>query len=229
MIRAAALSLLMAGPAMACPPDEVDTRLVLVADVSLSMDDAERKIQRDGYADAFLDSGVLDAIQGGYCGRIAVAYVEFADRQQLLMDWVIVETDEDAFAVSELIRLAPHQNLGPQTGIAAALDFAGALLDAAPVTALQSVIDLGADGVDNIGGQTKASRDRLTTATAENGWQAVTINGLALTGGAAISADALSQWFKANVVGGPRSALYTANGPADLPRVVRMKIADEIS
>lgn len=229
MIRAAALSLLLAGPAIACPPDEVDTRLVLLADVSLSMDLDERKIQRDGYADAFLDGGVIDAIQGGYCGRIAVAYVEFSDRQKVVMNWQVVETDEDAFAVSELIRLAPHPELGSQTGIAAAIDFAGALLSAAPVSALQSVIDLGADGVDNTGGQTKVARDRLTTATAGNGWQAVTINGLALTNGASISADDLSTWFRNNVVGGPRSALYTANGPADLPRVVRMKIADEIS
>ena len=69
------LSLLIATPARA---DDVDVALVLVTDVSRSIDDSEFALEKNGYASAFVSQKVLEAIQGGPTGRIAVAYVEFA-------------------------------------------------------------------------------------------------------------------------------------------------------
>src|SRR3984957_15638390 len=58
--------------------DDVDLALVLVTDVSRSIDDSEFALEKDGYAAAFNSDQVLSAIKSGPLGAIAVAYVEFA-------------------------------------------------------------------------------------------------------------------------------------------------------
>ncbi len=65
----------------AVPPPDV--ALVLVTDVSRSIDDREFQLEKPGYAAAFADPKVIAAIQGGPAGRIAVAYVEFSGREQV--------------------------------------------------------------------------------------------------------------------------------------------------
>ncbi len=57
--------------------------LVLVTDVSRSIDDSEFQLEKQGYAAAFADPRVIAAIQAGRHGRIAVAYVEFASSEQV--------------------------------------------------------------------------------------------------------------------------------------------------
>ena len=51
--------------------------VVLLADASGSIDDAEIHFQRQGYASAITHPAVLDAIPQGYEQRIAVTYVEW--------------------------------------------------------------------------------------------------------------------------------------------------------
>src|SRR5690348_5142044 len=58
--------------------ETVDLALVLVSDVSRSIDDSEFKLEKEGYAAAFTSRRVIEAIQGGTVGAIAVSYVEFA-------------------------------------------------------------------------------------------------------------------------------------------------------
>ena len=68
------LTLILAGvalqPAAARAGDDVDLLLVLAADVSRSIDAAKFQLQREGYAAAISDPGVLDAIRSGKNGRI---------------------------------------------------------------------------------------------------------------------------------------------------------------
>ncbi len=56
----------------------VDLELVIAVDVSLSMDLDEQTLQREGYVKAFLDPQVINAIEQGIHGKIAVAYVVWA-------------------------------------------------------------------------------------------------------------------------------------------------------
>src|ERR1700733_14059459 len=63
--------------------DDVDVALVLVTDVSRSIDDSEFKLEKVGYASAFTSQKVLDAIRGGPTGKIAVAYLEFAGSSEV--------------------------------------------------------------------------------------------------------------------------------------------------
>src|SRR5688572_18590110 len=76
----------------------VDLELVLAVDVSGSVDFAEARLQRNGYIEAFLDPKLLQAIQNGRHGRIAVTYVEWAGwglfRQ--LVDWTVISDRQSA-------------------------------------------------------------------------------------------------------------------------------------
>ena len=56
----------------------VDVELAFVVDASGSIDEAETRLQRQGYRDALINRRVLDAITGGLHGALAVAYIEFA-------------------------------------------------------------------------------------------------------------------------------------------------------
>jgi hypothetical protein len=55
--------------------ERVDLELVLLADASRSIDNAEIEFQRRGYAEAVTNPAVLSAMTGGLHQRIAVTYV----------------------------------------------------------------------------------------------------------------------------------------------------------
>jgi hypothetical protein len=59
--------------------ETVDLELVLLADASRSIDDAEIRFQRQGYAAAITHPEVLGAIAQGFEQRIAVTYVEWGE------------------------------------------------------------------------------------------------------------------------------------------------------
>jgi hypothetical protein len=90
-----ALLLLWAGSAQAA--ESVDLALVLVSDVSRSIDDSEFDLQKHGYATAFTDTDVLNAIKSGPVGAIAVQYIEFASSYEVktVVDWVVLGSHRD--------------------------------------------------------------------------------------------------------------------------------------
>ena len=68
---------LLGGSVSAEPPLRVDLELVLAVDVSYSMELDEQQVQRQGYVAAFLEPDLIQAIENGPLGRIAVTYVEW--------------------------------------------------------------------------------------------------------------------------------------------------------
>lgn len=221
----------------------ISTELVLLADVSSSMDAKEREIQRKGYSAAFRSGEVLDAIQNSYCGAIAVAYIEFGSTPHIIADWFVIQTDEDAEYFAQEIEAAETLKTGPSgtlTGLARAIRFAGESLEANGITADRSVMDVSADGGDNVDNAcvneehthnaVQIARDELITPTKENGWREVTINALPIVGGQITGTCGmqLSDYMDEFVKGGPGSFLMEANGVSDLPRIVRQKLAQEI-
>jgi Protein of unknown function (DUF1194) len=58
--------------------ERVDLLLVLAADSSRSVDAVKFQLQRSGYAAAFSNPRVIDAIRGGPSRRIAVTFVEWS-------------------------------------------------------------------------------------------------------------------------------------------------------
>src|SRR5260370_31915898 len=76
--------------------ERVDLLLLLAADVSGSMDESKFDLQRSGYAAAFSNPRVIEAIRGGPSGRIAVAFIEWSgiSQQKMEIDWTVNSNDE---------------------------------------------------------------------------------------------------------------------------------------
>src|SRR3984957_13042949 len=164
-------SLLAAAPARA---DDVDVALVLVTDVSRSIDDSEFALEKNGYASAFTNQKVLEAIQGGPAGKIAVAYVEFASSFEVrtVLDWTVIRDKASARAFVDKLSAAQRSFWG-RTAISAGIDQAMQLLAETGVTATRRVIDVCGDGTNNAGREVSEARDDAVKA-------GITINGLAI-------------------------------------------------
>src|SRR5947209_8467497 len=88
----------------------VDLEVILAADVSRSIDDAEFDLQRKGYSAALTDPRVLTAIRGRANGALGVCYVEWSgeEEQQVVVDWTEIRDEEDAASVAAAILAAPR-------------------------------------------------------------------------------------------------------------------------
>ena len=155
--------------------DAVDLALVLVSDVSRSIDDSEFKLEKEGYAAAFTSKQVIDAIQSGSIGTIAVAYVEFASSFEVrnVLDWSEIHDQASAQAFVDKLVAAPRSFWG-RTAISSGIDRAVQLLAESGFDAKRRVIDVCGHGTNNNAGRdvTKSRDDALKAG--------VTINGLAI-------------------------------------------------
>src|SRR5271165_4544500 len=95
--------LLLAAADPARAQTKIDIALVLAVDVSLSIDSEEFALQRAGYAAAFRNPRVIDAIASGSNGAMAVTYVQWsgATEQQQIIGWRIVSDTASAAALSD--------------------------------------------------------------------------------------------------------------------------------
>jgi len=221
----AALSLAVTGEAGAQEP--VDVELVLAVDVSLSMSREELEIQRRGYAEALTDPAVLEAIQSGFHGRIAVTYFEWAGNtsHRVIVPWRIMADEADAREIAD--RLSAELPTGARrTSISGALEFAGDLLAESGFQGQKRVIDVSGDGVNNQGAPVEGVRDELVA-------QGVTINGLPLMTrggfGSVFDVTALDQYYADCVIGGPAAFVIPVNDWSQFPEAVRRKLVLELA
>ena len=127
-IGAAALSIGMLGGAAA--NERVDLELVLLADASGSIDDAEILFQRQGYAAALTHPEILGAIAQGYDQRIAVTYVEWGtvSSQEVVVPWTIIDGPESAASFADALLETPRLAFG-QNAIGNAIAVAQGLIE----------------------------------------------------------------------------------------------------
>jgi hypothetical protein len=194
--------------------ERVDLLLVLAADVSNSMEEQKFQLQRAGYAAAFSNPRVMDAIHAGPSGRIAVAFVEWSSihQQKIVIDWTVIGNDETARAFGDRILEAPRAFEKNATSIGAGIDFAMAQLDSAPYEARRRVIDVSGDGDNNAGRDPTVARDAAIA-------KGVTINGLVIltptqtpsNHGHTNPPGGLAEYFRNNVIGGPGSFVMVAD------------------
>ncbi len=211
--------------------EEVDLALVLVSDVSRSIDDAEFATQKDGYSAAFADAHVLAAIKGGPLGTIAVSYVEFAGQREVrtVVGWTIVRDAEGAKAFTDAVHAAPRSFWG-RTAISAGIDAAVQLLADPTITTTRRVIDVAGDGTNNAGREAAEARDDAVAA-------GITINGLAIINDHPISwsfahvqpPGGLDNWYRENVIGGPSSFVVAIHDFHDFGDAVTRKLVNEIA
>src|SRR3546814_20120380 len=112
MIRAFAAALALCG-VLPRPAAAVDLALVLLNDVSRSMDEVEYALVKDGYRAAFADPEVIAALVGNGDG-VAVAYVEFSGKDAIsqVLDWPVLTDAAPARAFGHAVPPAP----GPTPG-----------------------------------------------------------------------------------------------------------------
>lgn len=214
-------------PAAQAQDNAVDVELVLAVDVSLSMSPDELEIQRQGYARALTDQRVLEAIQGGAHGRIAVTYMEWAGDsvQKVVVPWRVIAGAEDAEEFARLLTANPPAS-ARRTSISGGLAFAAGLFDESGFSGTKQVIDISGDGPNNQGAPVEQVRDRVVAA-------GITINGLPLmtNGGLASSFDVenLDEYYTKCVIGGPGAFMVPVNEWSQFPEAVRRKLVLELA
>jgi hypothetical protein len=228
MLRILLLMAVVALPARA-QPVEVDLELVLLADATGSIDDAEIRLQRQGYADAMADRDVLWAIaNGGRLGRIAVAYVEWANMssQDVVVDWMVVADEAGARDFGARLMAAPRRAYGTNA-IGAALIAGLRLIEENGYDGGRKVIDLSGDSSWNPQGPPiPTARDAVLGA-------GVVINGLAILCREPCSGrprfENLEAEYADKLIGGPGAFVVTADGRESFAQAVRRKLILEIA
>jgi hypothetical protein len=211
--------------------DDVDMALVLVTDVSRSIDDAEFTLEKDGYAAAFTSPRVLEAIKGGPLGKIAVAYLEFASSFEVrtVLDWTVIRDKASAQAFVDRLSAAQRSFWG-RTSISAGVDQAMQLLAETGLNATRRVIDVCGDGTNNAGREAADARDDAVKA-------GVTINGLAIINDHPVSwtfahvqpPGGLANYYRENVTGGPGNFVLEVHDFASFGEAMTRKLVDEIA
>ena len=105
--RAVAALLLFAGSTGSAPAETVDSEIVLLVDVTRpGFSNREFEGLMDGYANAFTSAEVLDSIQSGASGRIAVSMMFYGDSstQSVGIPWMMIGSLSEAEAFAGLVR-----------------------------------------------------------------------------------------------------------------------------
>jgi len=215
--------------AAAAEAEEVDLELVLLADASRSIDDAEIRFQRQGYATALSHPEVQAAIASGFLQKIAVAYVEWGSTasQDVVVPWTVIDGPASADAFGAALLAAPRRAFGANA-IGNAIAVAQGLIETNAIDGYRRVIDVSADSASSFGGiPIEAARQAALDA-------GITINGLAiLCREAACSGRpvgyALEDAFAERIIGGPGSFVVTAGNDAEFAEAVRRKLILEIA
>lgn len=225
----AALLLALAGPVGAS--EDVDLALVLVTDVSRSIDDAEYVLEKQGYATAFTSQAVINAIRGGMTGTIAVSYLEFAGdgEVRIVLDWTLIRDRQTAQAFADRLAAAPRSFHG-RTAISSGIDQAVQALVESGFNATRRVIDVCGDGTNNAGRDITAARDDAVRA-------GITINGLAIINDHPASwtfahvqpPGGLPNYYRENVTGGPGSFVLEVHDFQSFGEAMTRKLVTEIA
>lgn len=220
--------LLAATAAKGAERQAVDLELVLLVDASGSIDEAETRLQRQGYAAAVTDPQVLRAVTGGLLRALAVAYVEFAAPGCVSRraGWTRIGDAESAAAFAAAILAAPRTVCPGGNAIGEAVAAAAAELDANAFDGARKVIDVSGDGPNNRGPAVEPARDAAVAA-------GITINGLAIMRpGRHYSGplgEPLDAYYRRAITGGPGSFVMVARGRETFAETILKKLVREIA
>ncbi len=225
----AALLLLCTASARAA--ESVDLVLVLVDDVSRSVDDTEYDLQKKGYFAAFTDPEVLAAIQGGPNGAIAVHYIEFASSYEVktVIDWTVIRDQASAAAFAQKMLDAPRTYWG-RTAIGSGIELAIKVLATSGFETSRRVIDVCGDGTNNNGPEVSSVRDDAVEL-------GITVNGLAIINDHPVSwtyahvqpPGGLSKYYRENVTGGVGSFVLEIHDFQSFGTAIKRKLINEIA
>jgi Protein of unknown function (DUF1194) len=211
--------------------EQVDLLLVLAADVSHSVDEVKFQLQRSGYAAAFSDPRVIEAIRSAPNGRIAVAFVEWSGplSQRIVIGWMVISDYKTARLFGDHL-VEASRAFADSTSISAGIDFAMAQLDSAPYEGRRRTIDVSGDGDNNSGRDVTAARDEAIA-------KGVTINGLVILTEPPTPWNSrhtnplggLANYYRNNVIGGPGAFVMVAGNANSFGDVLVKKLIAEVA
>ncbi len=211
--------MVLAAPERAQSAQVVNLELVLLVDVSASVNDDEYRLQTRGLATAFRSASVLNAIRAMTPRGIAVCLVQWADHehQYKSIDWVLLRNEDDAYRLAGDLSSMQRRIRSGHTALGNALLFALNELQTNQFEGLRRVIDLSGDGRKNDGMSLRAAREEVLG-------HRVTINGLAILN----ELPLLGKYFKRQLIGGEASFVLTAKDYSDFASAMSEKLEREI-
>lgn len=203
---AAALVLALVAPGFWIAPAgaqqrEVDVELCLAADGSGSISEEEFRFQRQGFAAALADRRVIEAIESGFLGRIALAHMEWggATSMEPIVGWMEIAGAASARTFGARLIAAPRKAHG-WNSISNAIVFCQAWMGKNGFKAQRRVIDVSGDAGQRGGVPLVLARGQAMA-------DGIVINALALNfRGGGLSGPyggPLVLHFRDHVIGGP--------------------------
>jgi len=202
--------------------------LVLAVDISASVNMREYGLQISGFARAFRDRAVIDAIEATAPRGIAVSLVQWSgvDEQERSVAWTrlrdALSAQAFAAAIEALSRpyngIASEGGIGTGTALGPALRFAAAQLETNGMHCDRRVIDVSGDGRANVGEPIAAPRASIIA-------RGITINGLAILS----DEGDLDAYYRDHVIGGPAAFVMTASSHETFAIAIRNKLLREIA
>ena len=217
-----AAAMLMAAPASAVP---VGLELVLLIDVSGSVNDSEYALQKGGYVSAFQSAAVQNAILGSVGGAIAVTYVEWsgAAQQAQKVGWTLINSAASANSFAALISGLTQSYKG-STAIQNAMHYGAGLFGTETGGAISNgfesdrqVMDVSGDGACNDGDCNVVNGRNYALGLGVD-----TINGLA------IGDQSITDYYNNSVKGGGGFVIDVASF-SDFGAAIEKKLIKEIT
>ncbi|MGE5203903.1 MAG: DUF1194 domain-containing protein [Acidobacteriota bacterium] len=204
----------------AAAPVAVDLQLVLAVDASGSVSADRFDLQKQGYADAFVNPRVLEAIRSGTHGSIAVTMVHWTgpDLQVQVVEWTRIDDASSAARFAAAVAAAPRALYGGGTSISGAIDHAASLFEPSPFRGERRVIDVSGDGSNNRGRPAADARDDAVRA-------GIVVNGLPIL----TLEPNLDVYYRANVIGGAGSFVIAVDRYEDFAAAILQKLIEEIA
>jgi hypothetical protein len=212
-----ATALTVGGSSAATP---VAVQLVLAVDVSGSVSEGRFELQREGYAAAFRNADVLQAIRSTATGSIGLSMVQWTGPalHVVAVDWMLIDDTVSAERCAVAIASAPRALFSGGTSISGAIDYAMGMLARAPYRGQRQVIDVSGDGANNRGRPARDARDEAVQA-------GVVINGLPIL---TLEPD-LDEFYRQNVIGGPGAFVVAVKSYEEFAAALRSKLITEIA
>lgn len=207
---------------------EVDLELILAVDISGSVDEEEAELLRKGHIAALRDPKVIRAIRGGFLGKIAVTYKEWAGYGHIetIVGWRIIKDKKSAEAFAAKLALAPYDTAS-RTAISDMIMASIPAFRDNGIAGSRRVLDLAGDGANNYGLPVIKARNRAVR-------QGIVINGIPILshhydGFKYTTAQYLDTYFQKCVIGGMGAFVVVANGFKDFARAIKRKMILEIA
>jgi hypothetical protein len=192
--------------------------LVLLMDVSGSVDEVRYRLQQQGLAESLLEPQLAQVVQS-LPEPMAITVIEWAESPSTMVPWVMVHASADLLNLAHQVsNHSRNTTSGFNTAVGRALEAGMEAFASEPCVPERRVIDISGDGENNNGPSPQSIRLKAEA-------NSITINALPIVSN---NYPSLDDWFRQNVVTSD-GFVIVAEGFADIGRALRRKLVMEIA